>query len=159
MENRYCDSVGSLLAASTSYEVLEDYANQIQEIVRRSGGAMDGPAPLETATPPKLKNFLAHLNQPDAGHTPDRSEVVDWLFGMTNSESDLEFLVEAASSNETVSGRHCRIYGENPIRKTFALDPPRTVVIVAELDDIRYPKKFASAPYSYDPNVDYVTEL
>lgn len=158
MVDYYRQSTGSILAASPDHDSLEQYTRRLKETTKSAGGEFWGPKPLPVVEAADIDRFLRHIELPERADSPAEENLVEWLFGLVDSQENLDRLLQCALDDSALFGRECRATGEQSIRKVFSIEAPEDVLAVAELGTIEHPKNFGHDPHTYDPNLDYVTD-
>ena len=151
----YEETQATLISYSDERDQIDQYSRKIRESLERTGSQFDGPITLARVTSGDLSGFLQHLKDKD---TAPAENFPDWLFEIARSQEHIDTLTEFANSRSEVFGRKYRIYDEQAINTIFSMESPGAVTVIAEVGVLEHSKGQGHDPYSYDPNVDYVTE-
>jgi len=159
MPDKYPESSGSILAASPDREALLSYSEDLKQAAHQSGGEFTGPIKLPVAKTSEIRRFLENIKESNAEESMNNDFSQNWLFGLVNSQEDIDELTTAVDEDLVYWARRYDVSGEQAIQAVFQTEAPESVLIAAELGHTNHPKYFGHNPYTYDPNIDYVTEL
>lgn len=155
----YSESMGVLFLISDDSGELQTFVDELREELEKMGSQYEGPIPLPQVTQQDLTRFIRHIENPDSEETADAENLPNWLFSAVKSEDDLDFLAQAAESGTRIFGRQINIYGDEVIATILSNDVPENITVTAELGKKTHGKGGGNSPYTYDPNVDHVTDI
>ena len=155
----YSESEATLVLFSHDRLTLTEYVSAIRDELDTRGAEYKGPITFEQVAPSKLAQFLRHLREPDSDSTVNADKVPDWLFRAVSNEENLTRMIEIAEAERVVFGREFKVYGENAIRAVLDRNCPPEVSIMAELGSREHHKGGRNVPYTYDPNVDHLSDI
>ena len=156
----YGEPEAILIIFSADRSGLQNVVDGIRKELERKGSEYQGPINHERVKHGKLRQFLRHIDDPDSDRTAGAENLPDWLFDAVKSDEHVDALLDAAESKNGVSGHEIRIVGNDSIGSILSrIDVPQGICVAAVIGPKRYGKGSGNDPYTYNPNVEHVTEM
>ncbi|GAB3310978.1 hypothetical protein [Haloplanus salinarum] len=141
MGDQYSEHETSILIFGPNRDGVLDFTSEARDILQKKGVEYDGPIPL-----PKIS-----MSDDDEAFSDDGAEV----FGHPPSEEELKTL-----PGTTVFRRLLRVYGDGDVISEILSKESADKVFFRVLLDVRsHQKGGKGTPHTYDPRIDYKTEL
>lgn len=157
MDDAIDESRTTIVAASAGRGSLLDYVSAVRDRLDAGGLEYKGPAAPPNVSHEPVESFLRYRSDPGAETTPDEPPVPEWVLTIGRNESGIAILRTAVDRAVHVFGRQFQVFGQRGAEAALDVDIPEDIAVSVGTRPLD--RGQGCDPYTYDPNVDHVTDL